>query len=226
MKELKADISIVRQAGLGKVVDTIIYRQAGLSTPLYWNKDDCKFGVHLANEAFRDMDANVVKKYAMDAMKAIGTLVWTPVILVMDLVEPGDYSYGHKRLHQREVNLHFDRFYAADLPDGSVRCASWEVPDEKRMSSFTNTYCWVDEKRVADLPFNEKNHRQFFFPYTEEMWVGLCALGDGIDQLRQKMRSLLRQPDVQQVIGGAGSKMLKMLADAPPVPMPETHAEE
>lgn len=208
----------MRQYKLGKQVDTVMHRAAGLSTPLYWNKDTCAFGVFLANEAYQNKDAEAVKKYASDAMKVMGTLSWTPVILIMDLVEPGSYHYSNKRLEQHEISFHFDRFYAADMPDGSVRAIEWDVPEAKRTTSFTNVYCWTDGKKTTDLPYKSENGQYFFFPYTEELWTGVKGLADGIDQLRKKFRQLLHKDDVQQIIAGAGARMLTMLTDAPSVP--------
>jgi len=209
VKDLKPDAATVRKHCLGKQVDEVIWYAGGLKTPLYWNKEDTRFGVLIANERFQHTDANVVKKRAMELLKALSQVQWVPIILVMNIEDRTHRFVNTKELKQHGLLVHFDRFWAGNLLDGQVRTAPWNTPEDQRMDKACYAYSWPKNFSIEALPFKEAN--DWYFPHSELLWTGLVGVAQALEELKARLQHLLDSKDAQKTIEAAGANMLGRL---------------
>lgn len=192
-------------------VDEVRDDQRGVVIPIYYNpnKDAHYHHAEVGGERCQNADINEVKKWVRQQIRNMAEMVWDRVI------EVRRYDVAKHTLAPA-LCVTIDRYYVARKIDKRWRKSAWDVELGRRLDL---SHDWTFTSQDAKSDFNPPHTRvsgfdsctYHYFAYSEELWLGLTRLVEGILKARQQLDELLGTPAGVERIATAGASLLHLL---------------
>jgi hypothetical protein len=154
------------------------------------------FGTWFKNKLIADLKKNIVREVNNVISKKYN---WVPIIVVSEV-----FTYSSEPLKSC-VGFEIDRFYVAQKGGGRWLKSEWG-DEEKR------TRTCQEFKDSFKIPSEEINYNReekiFYMHYDEKKWAGFQKLTDVINELKEKLRELIRTEAGQMIIANAGALII------------------
>jgi hypothetical protein len=202
-------------------VDTIVYKQAGMSATLYLDKKTLVFHATFMDETFRGVSADDVKTQVFQAMKNAASMEWNPVIEVEKLA-PFGARYDSWQPHPW-VGFSLDRFYVAKRYNGTYAKVEWVLSehvleahgdlDGMGMQSRATSFYWpMNEEFCPPIRLCRPgdDRPKHYLPYTVQLWEGLQHLQQAISALGNRLDAMLESPEGLIMLTNVGQRLMAL----------------
>jgi hypothetical protein len=188
----------------GRKFSLYTHPKTGVQIEIRFDPQSKQFLAWVQGEWISDCSLKTLEDQLAQALTASADLEWRPVIwavLTLKSVGDGDQDF--------ELNLDYDRFYAAQKPDGVLLRVEWAEKEDNRLRVAREVY-WNSRHGVFTPPCSPSEgsrRREYYLSYSEALWVALGELHRRLVRLRDKLPELIATPE--------GRKRLEQLqADA------------
>ena len=137
---------------------------------------------------------------------------WIPVIQVS---HERDIAFARSNIL---LAFTFKRYYIGLKADGChIMLEHWNLmeehgEDKEQLLGFSKPmYHEMSKVDWHNLPGQWNN--EHYIPYTEELWIGLCQLQKAVQELVEKLKSLISTPEGIQRIEGVGLGLMNLLPE-------------
>lgn len=199
--------------GMGKEIDKVVDREAGVEVKIYLEKSSMIFSGSVFGETFSGKDGQKVKREIKEAICKSTVIDWQLVIVVNEL---------HPWHHDGPMlGISKEREWFGKRSDGKwLACpyAEKTIGESRKVIPFKPS---ITNSRIAfggegndkfKIPMVTEgrftNDPVYYLPHTLALWAALGEVEEGIKKLRNKFREILGDPDQVKKLEAAGAKIL------------------
>ena len=177
---------------------TVEHTASGISVPYEFDRDEKVFRAPYAGKTYTHKEAVALEHLVYEAIGDSLNVPWMPIIRVTPLA-PG--VSGH--IKENFVGFYMERLWIAQFPDGTYKSCQWDGAEKGYLLVWCRTFHWNEQLRgpfSVPRTVREYSDVHYYLPHTEELWIRLQELDARIVELHRRLKTLLEDTNVVNML--------------------------